>query len=137
MQHTAEEPGERATTAAVTTPHLRDVVSVGARGYLVTVTADGHPHVVSATPSVCEGTITVPGIGGRTADHLATGGPVTVLWPPAHHGEYTLIVDGGGEMNDDVAIVHPTRAVLHRPGGGSAGGAEGGCTSDCVELAYG
>jgi hypothetical protein len=63
--------------------------------------------------------------------------PVTVLWPPAHAGGYTLIVDGvaapaaaDGETHLDFT---PSRAVLHRRGTPLSKGVSA-CNSDCIPL---
>jgi hypothetical protein len=75
------------------------------------------------------------GPGRRTRANVVAGGVVTVLWPPADAGAYTLIVDGTGEVAGDTLVVRPTRAVLHRPGGRLGDGApDGDCTADCVEV---
>ncbi len=64
---------------------------------------------------------------------------VTLLWPPAEPGGYSLIVDGtvtsaeGAGTGDNSVVVRPTKAVLHRPAV-SPDDASPGCGSDCVPL---
>ena len=69
----------------------------------------------------------------------ATARPnVSLLWPPNELGGYSLIVDGdvthteGTGNGDNVVVVRPSRAVLHRPADGPA--PADGCGADCVPL---
>jgi hypothetical protein len=63
---------------------------------------------------------------------------VTLLWSPADDG-YALIVDGVAEVHDDMVVIRPTRAVLHRPrpeqSSGPGAKPEGSCAADCLEIA--
>jgi hypothetical protein len=83
---------------------------------------------------------------GRTSVRNAGRRPgVSLLWPPAEPGGYSLIVDGvaTAEPRDDGeggrVTLQPTRAVLHRAAvaAGAGAGSEadaGACGSDCVPL---
>jgi len=93
---------------------------LGARGpvaYLVTVSPEGMPHVVSVSPRLVEGTVLV-GAGRRTLANLAGHPSVTLLWPAAPGAGYSLILDGQAAAHPDAAeatiVVRPTAAVLHR-----------------------
>lgn len=117
----------------------------GPGAFLLTVTDDGRPHVVAVTVGwdVDAGTLVMS--AGRTSVSNAVVRPsVSVLWPPAESGGYSLIVDGeaaaspnadGSGGHIDIAI---TRAVLHRPVGSDAAPTPGAdasaCSSDCVPL---
>lgn len=118
---------------------LSAAVPADAVGYVVTVSGDGHPHVVPAKPALSDGVVMVAGVGTRTRGNVAAGSVVTLLWSPVDAGGYTLIVDGSGEVSGDTLVVRPTRAVMHRPNPRphSAGSepSTGGCVSDCIELA--
>ena len=60
---------------------------------------------------------------------------VTLVWPPAQRGGYTLIVDGKGQPAeaDSALQVVPGRAVLHRKAAPGAA-TKPGCKDDCVPL---
>ena len=84
--------------------------------YLVTVGDDYRAHTVAVEPVLTDGVIDVGPIGGSTRKNLAAHGNVTLVWPPAQRGGYSLIVDGKGEAADtDTPLrVVPIRAVLHK-----------------------
>lgn len=102
---------------------LRDQIdSFGPQAFLVTVSPQGTPHVVSAVlrPQGDELAVEV----GRTSRANATAHPVvTLLWSPGAGGEYSLIVDGTAEVGGDggdgagTVTIQPTAAVLHRIAG--------------------
>jgi hypothetical protein len=62
---------------------------------------------------------------------------VTLLWPPAEPGGYSLIADGTGAFrqtgNDLALVVSVSRAVLHRRGSAPADGGSS-CGTDCIPL---
>ncbi|MGH3207331.1 MAG: hypothetical protein ACRDNO_06195 [Trebonia sp.] len=110
--------------------------------YLLTVTSSGRPHcgTVSVAWDAGRGPLAVSPVPHTWADSEAAGyRQVTLLWPPAEPGGYSLIVDGTGtgaraEAGDDPAlVVTVSRAVLHRRGSAPAGGSSA-CGSDCVPL---
>ena len=110
----------------------------GPGAFLLTVTDDGRPHVVAVAPEAPAGAELTMG-AGRTSIRNAGARPgVTLLWPPAEAGGYSLIVDGEAtaepapDPQDGGRItVQVTRAVLHRPATGTP---EGDCRADCVPL---
>ena len=53
-------------------------------------------------------------MGSGTRRNAGEHPGVTVIWPPAEPGGYTLIVDGRAEVTDDGLTVTPTKAILHR-----------------------
>ncbi len=89
----------------------------GAVAYLLTVTGDGRPHVVSVKVAWEDGTL-VAGAGRTTSANVAGQPTVSMLWSHPAHGDYSLIVDGTAETRerDDttVVVIRPSRAVLHR-----------------------
>lgn len=103
--------------------------------YLVTVDDDYRVHTVTVEPRLDDATLDVGLIGGRTRNNLAQRADVTLLWPPAEPGGYSLIVDGSaevteaGEQTAHLSVV-PTRALLHRDA--DSPDAAKGCLHDCV-----
>jgi hypothetical protein len=103
--------------------------------YLITVDDDYRAHTVTVEPQLREATLDVGLIGGRTRNNLARRPDVTLLWPPAEPGGYSLIVDGTAEVTEagvETArlTVVPTRALLHRDA--DSPDAAKGCLHDCV-----
>ncbi len=97
--------------------------------YLVTVSDDFRAHTVAVEPVFDGGTFDVGPVGGSTSRNLSAHPAVTLVWPPADRGGYTLIVDGRA----DGAQIVPDRAVLHRkaqPGAAT----KPGCKDDCQPL---
>jgi hypothetical protein len=98
----------------------RRVTEYGPRATLVTITAEGLPHVVSVVIEL-DGDRLVAGIGPRTADNLAVQAGCTLTWPPADGGEFQLILDGRAEEigePDDAGVrrvsLSIARGILHR-----------------------
>jgi hypothetical protein len=103
--------------------------------YLITVDDGYGVHTVTVEPQLREASLDVGLIGGRTRNNLAQRADVTLLWPPAEPGGYSLIVDGSAEVTqagDETArlTVVPTRALLHRDA--DSPDAAKGCLHDCV-----
>lgn len=104
-------------------------------GYLITIDDRSRTHVVSAQPHVEATGVTVGDLGRRSLANAAAQPLVTLVWPPADTGGYSLIVDGEVESSADRSItIRPKRAVLHRPAPGSEPGADDVCGHDCVEV---
>ena len=106
--------------------------------YLVTVGDDFRAHTVAVEPVLAGGVIDVGPVGGSTRRNLAAHSDVTLVWPPAQRGGYTLIVDGNGRPaeTDSALRIVPGRAVLHRKAAPGAG-TKPGCKDDCVPLTKG
>lgn len=104
-------------------------------GYLVTVNDRGRAHVVAVKPIVSESGVIVGDLGRRSMRNVSALSPVTLVWPPAEVGGYTLIVDGEVEATADASItIRPERAVLHRPVPGHEHDTGDACGHDCVEV---
>jgi hypothetical protein len=110
---------------AVPIPELFDEVARWGWCYLVSVSDDGRPHLVSLHPSVV-------GDGDDRRLRFATGTgragrnprqrpSVTLVFPPAAHSDgFSLVVDGDATFEwtpseAGTVDVRPTWAVLHRP----------------------
>jgi hypothetical protein len=106
--------------------------------YLLTVSDDARPHCVAVVLSWA-GDELVIAAGNRTKANAAARPSVSLLWPPAAAGGYSLIVDATVTgtrrtgQGDNAVTVHPTRAVLHRPAG-SGDADPSACGSDCVPV---
>ena len=108
-----------------------EVARHGPVAYLLTVGGDGRPHTVQLAVSWSDDDELVLAPGNSTVANAAARPLVSLLWPPAEAGGYSLIVDGtvsaasaaGGGANS--VSVTPTKAVLHRPGASG---------SDCVAV---
>jgi hypothetical protein len=116
-------------TLPVPIDKLREEMGRFGPAFLLTVTDDARPHAVAVAPEWDGDRLRVS--AGRTSRRNAGDRPdVTLLWPAAGVGEFSLIVDATATVDDAAETVSlaPTRAVLHRP-------APGGTGSDCVDLA--
>src|SRR5262245_38635186 len=88
--------------------------------YLMTVSDDAAAHAVAITPRIDNDVITCEAGQHRCANAIPRPN-VSLLWPPADPGDYSLIVDGSAPVDGSVVTIRATRAVRHRPapGGGS------------------
>jgi hypothetical protein len=120
-------------TAQVSLPvpidRLREEIGGFGPAFLLTVTDDARPHAVAVAPQ-WDGDRLRAGAGRTSRANAAVRPEVTLLWPGAGPGEFSLIVDATATVDDaaETVTLVPTRAVLHRP-------APGGTGSDCVDLA--
>ena len=114
----------------------REAERVGSAPHLLTVTDDGRPHSVAAGIAWRDDALEVSA-GKRSLANVTGRRFVSVLWPAAHAGDYSLIVDGeaalAGSGADARVVVTPTRAVLHRQAT-SADTMRPGCGADCRPL---
>ena len=104
--------------------------------YLITVGDDHRAHAVAVDPVLVDGVFEVGAVGRSTRRNAAAHTDVTLVWPPADPGGYSLIVDGRGSCASDDAplVVVPGRAVLHRKTTGDSPPSHTGCADDCVPL---
>ena len=97
---------------------------------------DGRPHAVAVGVS-WDGDRLLLSTGRRSLANIAARKPVSVLWAAASADDYSLIVDGDGEVTGSgehaQVRITITRAVLHRPGTPLTPAASV-CGSDCVPL---
>ncbi len=99
--------------------------------YLVTVSDDARAHVLSVWPELTDGGILVDGVGRHTQTTAAAHPDVTLVFPPAAAGGFTLLVDGTATVDGTNVTIVPAKAILHRPAAGSDGRRAG---SDCVDV---
>jgi hypothetical protein len=91
------------------------IAEFGPAAFLVTV-GDNGPHVVSVVIEQSTDGALVAAAGRRTRANIAARPVVTLLWPAAPGGSYSLLVDGTATVAGDEGptAVAPTKAVLHR-----------------------
>ena len=99
--------------------------------YLVTVSEDGHAHVLSVWPDVTDEGLVVDGVGRHSQANATAHPDVTLVFPPADPAGYSLLVDGGATVDGSTVTVAPSKAILHRPAPGPDGRRAG---SDCVDV---
>ena len=85
--------------------------------YLLTASPDGTPRATSVTVQ-WSGSLLMAGAGRRSAANVMANDQVALLFPPTEPGDYTLIVDGWGEIQDGpvrglVVVIQPKSAILH------------------------
>ena len=117
----------------VSLDQLRDTIERYRFAYLLTVTDDGRVHAVAVTPAVTGDGVVISDVGRRSRANAAERPSISLVWPPAEAGDYSLIVDGESSANGNGLTVRPTRAVLHRPAPAGATSPTG-CRSDCVPI---
>lgn len=113
---------------------LADTLADYPFGYLITVGDDYRAHTVAVEPVLTEGIFDVGQMGSGTRRNASEHPDVTVVWPPADPGGYTLIVDGHAELTDVGLTVVPTRAVLHRRAASDSAATSPDGLHDCVPL---
>ena len=97
--------------------------------YLLSVTGRETPHAVSVTTE-WDGDRLLMKVGQGTASNASERSSVSLLWPPAAPGDFSLIVDGTATVDGDVVTITPESAVLHR----AATTSSGAYRNDCVRL---
>ena len=114
---------------------LADTLADFTFAYLVTVGDDYHAHTVAVEPVLAEGVFEVGPVGGSTHRNATAHRDVTLVWPPAERGGYTLIVDGKSQLTeaDSELQIVPDRAVLHRKAAVGVA-TKPGCKDDCLPL---
>ncbi len=113
---------------------LADALAEFTFGYLITVGDDFRAHTVAVEPVLTAGTFDVGQMGSGTRRNAGEHPDVTVVWPPAEPGGYTLIVDGRAQVSDDCLRVVPTRAVLHRRATSDSAATSPDGLHDCLPL---
>ncbi|MCK0091155.1 pyridoxamine 5'-phosphate oxidase family protein [Rhodococcus sp. HNM0563] len=103
--------------------------------YLLTTGTDAKPHAVAVTPVLVDGVFRIGEPGRRTGTNAQVHPGVSLVYPPAIPGGYSLIVDGEAELDGSVLHVRPTSGVLHRPATAEHPAINPGCDADCRPLA--
>jgi hypothetical protein len=106
----------------------------GQSAYVITVTDEGKPHVVSVMVDWSDDRL-VFGAGRTTLACAAARPDVALFWAPIEPGGYSLIVDGKAAREDpllDRLSLLPAKAILHRSAAKSA--PTDAQVSDCVVV---
>jgi hypothetical protein len=105
--------------------------------YLLTVKDDLRPHTVAVSPT-WSGEALVMEVGRGTAANATARPSVSLCYPPAEAGGYSLIVDGAATVQKSaegsVVSFQPSTAVLHRPAPPGFEGSPSGCGNDCLPV---
>ena len=94
--------------------------------YLLTVSDDASAHAVAITPDLGDGSAITCEAGNRSCANARARPNVSLLWPPATPGDYSLIADGRAFVEGSTVRIVPERAVRHRPAPGNG--------SDCAPV---
>ena len=116
---------------------LADQVANHGYAYVMTVSDSGRVHAVAVHPTMSDGDVVVTEPGNRTLRNAAARPSISLVWPPAMDGGYSLILDGDARQDDGILRVAPTRAVLHRAAALVSAGApadDDACRADCIDL---
>jgi hypothetical protein len=87
--------------------------------------------VLSVWPEVTDAGLVVDGVGRHSQANAGAHPDVTLVFPPAEAGGYSLLVDGVASVDGSTITVLPAKAILHRPAAGPDGRRAG---SDCVDV---
>ena len=121
---------------AVVEPLREEASKFTTEPYLLTVDGEHRPHCITTSITWREARIIVRAPSEWNASEAAGHKDVSLLWPPAETGGYSLIVDGVADAcwvaDEMMLMIDPTRAVLHRAGRASDPGSS--CSSDCVSI---
>ncbi|WP_308466553.1 hypothetical protein [Rathayibacter soli] len=118
---------------------LADTAAGYGFAYLITVGDNAQIHTSAVNPVIGDSAVMIPGTSAHSRTNAGQNPNISLVWPPAVDGGYSLIVDGeahaSGDASDGALQITPSRAVLHRPAPrpGPAS-ADSTCRSDCVEL---
>ena len=106
----------------VTIEALREAIErQGSVAYLLSAGSDGRPHTVQLTFSWDDSGRLVLHPGNSTIANVQARPLVSLLWPPAEPGGYSLIVDAtvvdavASGTGANTVSVQPSKAVPHRP----------------------
>lgn len=115
---------------------LAEALSDFTFAYLITVGDDFHAHTVAVDPVLADSLFAVGGVGRSTRRNAGAHADVTLVWPPAEPGGYSLIVDGRAAAGSEDAplVVVPSRAVLHRKATPESPPSRSGCADDCRPI---
>ena len=96
------------------------ITEFGDRASLITVDADGRPHVVTVVVEIDDERLRTR-VGAHTRANVAERPHLTLTWAPPAGGEYLLILDGSvvaqGEADEDGVgeiVIAVDRGILHR-----------------------
>jgi len=98
----------------VTLADLPDALAAHPWGYLITVGDDLRAHTLAVPTDWRDGALHLQA-GRSTRANATARRDVTMVFPSAEPGAFSLIVDGTATVTDAEVAVVPSSAVLHRP----------------------
>tara|TARA_B100000214_G_scaffold87812_1_gene60334 strand:- start:4167 stop:4550 length:384 start_codon:yes stop_codon:yes gene_type:complete len=116
----------------------KTIKEYGSSTYLISATADNHPHVANLTFAIDKNDLIFT-VGKRGTKNLENCPHVTMLWPPKELGGYSLIIDGIASKHENfdgsgsVWKISFDSGILHRPAQNLAGN-DDSCGSDCQTI---
>lgn len=117
---------------------LKTINEYGSSTYLISATADNHPHVANLTFTIDKNDLILT-VGKRGTKNLENCPQITMLWPPNELGGYSLIIDGMASKQEDldgsgsVWKISFDSGILHRPAQNPANN-DSSCGSDCQTI---
>ena len=90
------------------------LVEYGNAAFVVTVGGGGVPKVVHV-PVVWDGEVLRCTPGRGTLANLGDAGPVTLVFPGSTPDVHSMLLDGTGRADGDMAVISVAGGVLHRP----------------------
>ena len=116
----------------------KTIKEYGSSTYLISATADNHPHVANLTFAIDKNDLIFT-VGKRGTKNLESCPQVTMLWPPRDLGGYSLIIDGVALKQEDldgsgsIWKISFDSGILHRPAQDPAN-TDPSCGSDCQTI---
>ncbi len=74
-----------------------------------------HVVVESISSRGDQATVRCRGFGRGVAERVEASAPLSLLWPAMRPGDFSLIADGMGSVDERTLVIEITGAVLHRP----------------------
>ena len=86
----------------------------GMSAYLLTVNENITTHIANQTFSIVNSKLECP-LSRSAERNVALHPKVSILWPAYEIDGYSMIVDGYCSRSQNLLIIEPVSAVLHRP----------------------
>lgn len=104
----------------------------GMSAYLLTINENSTTHVANQTFSIVNSKLECP-LSRSAERNIRLHPKVSILWPAYEVDGYSMIVDGYCSRSQDLLIIEPISAVLHRPAQKKMDDGHQ-CEGDCVDA---